>query len=326
MVSSVLALVLLGLLSTRAHADGPYTYSWNASSWVTSAGTATCAESTLQTQTRTVSCQRDDGEAADASLCDPTQQPAAFQYQYLTDYTSCTYSWTVSDWSPAAGASCTNSLTQSRLVTCQRSDATAVDPSFCSGAGAAPAVSQSVIDTGACTYGWVGSGFSACQDSTATNNPSWLYTYSGFVPTLGCGSTTQTRSYTCSAVASSGSQSQTVSCLRSDGTTADNSKCAGSTPPVTSQACTPQTPHCDVTTLGATSHTSTLTNGCAGTGQAVSGGTAPVNGNIPSPAAGYDPQTPACVPDALNTIHCRCVPNASTNTYCIYFNMAGVTS
>lgn len=85
--------------------------------------------------------------------------------------------------------------------------------------------------TAACfTYSWFQSGWGSCSPSG-----SWNYSY-----TTGCSATcgggTQTNVYSCSP--GTGSQTQTVYCLRSDGQIVADSNCSGSGPqPPTSQSC-----------------------------------------------------------------------------------------
>jgi hypothetical protein len=88
--------------------------------------------------------------------------------------------------------------------------------------------SQTVADTSTCSYSWTAGGFGACSA-----DGSWSYVWT---PTTGCGDVTQTvASATCSA--GTGTQTQTVSCKRSDGTSVASSFCTGA-PPAASQSCT----------------------------------------------------------------------------------------
>jgi hypothetical protein len=234
------------------------TGTWNYSAWTPASGcgattqsrTGTCvADATSAAQSQTVTCLRSDGTTVDNSQCSgagvepatsqsctPTSgyscgtEGALTQPTTLTD--TCTYIWTAGSWS-ASSNTCSSDATQTRTVSCTRSDGTTVDSSLCAETGAAPASSQTVADYSSCTYNWTQSGFGICSGGTGTWN------YSSWAPTTGCGTNlTQTRSGTCVANTNSVTQTQTVLCQRSDGSTVDNSFCT-TTEPATSQTCTP---------------------------------------------------------------------------------------
>ena len=247
-------------------------YSWQMSAW--SAPSSTC--STTATETRTGTCLRSDGTTVPNSDCSGVTEPATSQT--VTDLSTCKYTWepgswsacsggsgtwSYTAWSPAAGTYCTASLNQtrtgtcnvtadsgseSRTVTCQRSDGTTVSGSYCTSAepatsqactpssvdcGTEEPLTQTVSDYGGCTYSWQASGFGACVGGTGT----WEYT--AWSPTCGSGTFTQTRSASCVPNSNSATQTQTVTCLRSDGTTVAGSYCPTSSEPPASQACTP---------------------------------------------------------------------------------------
>lgn len=120
------------------------------------------------------------------------------------------YSWVPGAWGACSVTTCGQTGTQLRGVSCVRSDSAVVAESFCSGAGAKPATSQSCSAT-ACpvnyTYSWQIGAWGACSVTA-------------------CGQT--------------GTQSRSVICKRNDGVTAADASC-GSKPAV-SQACS--TPSC----------------------------------------------------------------------------------
>lgn len=89
---------------------------------------------------------------------------------------------------------------------------------------------------------------------------SGVWAYSAWTPTCGVGPTTQTRTGTCAAKASSGLQSRSVNCARSDGATVDASNCTGAAP-VTNQPCTPASGF-SCGTEGALAQKVTLTTAC----------------------------------------------------------------
>jgi len=118
------------------------TYTWTAGTW--SAPSTTCGEAT---QSRTVSCTRSDGTAAEDSRCRPEDRPAASQTNYRID--GCGYNWTTEAWqtpAPACGAS-----TQDRPVYCLRADGAWVGDEMCA-AGSRPAATQATTDYSTCSY------------------------------------------------------------------------------------------------------------------------------------------------------------------------------
>lgn len=101
------------------------TYSWKTTDW--SSCSKTCGNGT---QTRIVYCADQTGATADASLCTGTKPPS----EQLCNTQPCTstYSWITGDWSTCS-KTCGNG-TQTRSVSCQRTDGQFVAGSFCTGA------------------------------------------------------------------------------------------------------------------------------------------------------------------------------------------------
>lgn len=283
---------------TCAGGSGTWTYaSWSPTSGcgtVNQTRTSVCtANPNSGTQAQLVSCLRSDGATVADGLCDASSQPARSQActpssvscgapaplsQALTLTNACSYSWVGGNWSactggagmwqytqwtPAVGSACTNSLaqtrsgtcvatsnsgTQSRMVSCQDQNGNVVDSSLCSGTalpatqsctpttgfscGTQGALSQVVSDTSTCSYSWSSGDWSACTGGNGT------WSYSAWAPSCGVGSTTQTRTGSCLANTSSGSQTRVVACTRTDGTTVASSFCTG-TAPASTQSCTP---------------------------------------------------------------------------------------
>ncbi len=246
-----------------------YTYSWQIGAWpgcgggtgtwsyspwspisgcgaVTQTRSASCNPDALSAaQVRTVSCTRNDGvtvadslcpgaRPADTQSCTPTSgfscgtQAALSQSTQLTD--TCAYEWLPGPWS-ASSNTCSASATQTRTVSCRRSDGTTVADASCN-AGTRPAVSQTVGDFSGCTYTWQPGGWNACVGGAGT----WSYT--PWLPASGCGTVSQTRTAACNADADSATQDRSVTCLRSDGTPVADSSCMGPKPAIT-QTCTP---------------------------------------------------------------------------------------
>ena len=221
-----------GATSQTVSDYGGCTYSWITGSW--SAPSSSCSSSA--TETRSVQCQRSDGTIEPNSDCPASTEPASSQT--VADYSSCTYSWQMSAWS-APSNTCSSNATETRTGTCLRSDGTQVASSYCSGV-TEPATSQTVADYSTCTYTWEPGSWSACSGGSGT----WSYT--AWSPAAGSACTAslnQTRTGTCNVTADSGSESRTVTCQRSDGTTVSGSYCTSSEP-ATSQACTPSSVDC----------------------------------------------------------------------------------
>ncbi len=144
------------------------------------------------TQTRTRQCQRSTDTGASVAV-DASQCGGAT----LTESQSCntgtcySYAWAAGGWG-GCSASC-GSGSQSRSVYCQRSDGASVSDSLCS--GTRPASSQGCSNYGSCGYSWQTGGWGSCSAS--------------------CGN---------------GSQSRSVWCRRSDGSTVSDSYCGGGRP------------------------------------------------------------------------------------------------
>jgi hypothetical protein len=168
-------------------------YSWQTGSYGTPA--SACGATV---QTRAVTCQRSDGTTVADASCDASTRPSTTQA--ATDYSACGYSWNAGGW--GAWSTTCGQASQSRTVTCRRSDGATVADASCAGAGTKPDSSQSAYQVSGCGYSW------------------------------------QTGSYGAAAAAcGSSSQSRSVWCQRSDGTTVSDSYC-GSGKPATSQSTT----------------------------------------------------------------------------------------
>lgn len=149
------------------------------------------------TQTRTVTCQRSDGQQVEDKQC-AAQKPDT--EKQTTDYGACTYIWNVGSYS-APSATC-GTATQTRNVTCSRSDGAAVGDAQCSASVTKPATSQTTSQTSGCTYSWIAGDYGTAAPA--------------------CGASVQSR---------------TVSCQRSDGTAAsDSSLCTEARPADTQPA------------------------------------------------------------------------------------------
>jgi hypothetical protein len=219
------------------------------------------------------------------------------------DWGSCTggtFGWQYSTWTPpsacgqttqqsrtATGCSATpDSGSASRAVTCiQQSNGATVAVGNCSALpplGAEPALTETctpqVTSNGQCgaagplsqissltdgcfglTFKWAQSGFAGCTGGTAA----WQYTDWAPVVSSGCGIYSQTRNGSCTQTLNSGSATQTISCVGSDGKTYPNGVCTalvGVAPP-TNESCTPTGVSCG--TEAAVTQNVTLTDQCA---------------------------------------------------------------
>lgn len=169
-------------------------YSWTTSGWKQ---TGTCGSKGLET--RTISCVTTDGDTVADSFCmgnNSGTKPDASRPVTIT--ATCGYSWSPGSWS-VSPTTC-GTYTETRSISCVRSDGTVVKAEDCKAVGSVPDSKRTITETSSCSYAWSASSWSA--------------------PSSSCGDGTQTRS---------------VECQRSDGTTADAALCVGEKP-ATSQA------------------------------------------------------------------------------------------
>ena len=162
---------------------------WIAGRW--SAPEPACGATT---QSRTVTCQRSDGQRLEDDQCVNLAKPSGVQD--ATNYSTCSFAWAVGGWN-GQPTTC-GTITQTRSVACQRSDGQTMDDTQCAEQGAKPDSSQTLTDVSSCTYQW--------------NAGEWGDA------TPACGTSTHAR---------------TVRCLRSDGSTADASFCTDARPAAT---------------------------------------------------------------------------------------------
>lgn len=185
-------------------------FEWRVTNW--SGWSSTCSDAA--TQTRSVTCvRRFDSSAQPDSFCSAVPKPAASQTQGV--YSTCAYGWRTapswSNWTSPTGNNplCSADATRVRAVWCERTNtaapaapATTVADSFCSGAGARPASTETGNYAG-CTFDWVAGNWSAWNISAPNNG---------------------------SAATVTATRTRTMTCMRSDGTVAGNASCAGTMP------------------------------------------------------------------------------------------------
>ena len=227
------------------------TYGWAADAygaWSTSCGQAT--------QTRTVSCRSSDGRVVADSQCPAGARPAASQSAYQTS--GCGYSWTAGSFGAAAPAC--GATTQTRPVSCMRSDGQAVADALCP-AASRPSPTQPATDYATCTASWVadawGGWSTSCGSATSSRAVACVRSDGTTVGDASCPSASRPAS-TQSAYQTSGcgydwvpgvwsaaasacgasSQTRPVSCVRSDGTAVADSFCPTASRPATTQPST----------------------------------------------------------------------------------------
>lgn len=203
------------------------------------------------TETRTYSCQRADGEPADASLC--TGAPPETSRR-VVNHDSCQHTWREGSWSDWS-STCSTSSRRTRSVVCTREDGSPGDSSKCDASSRPNDEETTEILTG-CSAGWSAGEWvsgsacnapvtrsrvvscrrsdglplaeGACDPSKKPTATDTFHDYSGC--TYQWEATAQTGwSSTCS---DSATASQTVTCRRSDGELeTDEAKCTGNRPP-----------------------------------------------------------------------------------------------
>lgn len=127
-------------------------YFWNISSW--SVCSNFCGEGI---ETREIFCLNNELDVVSDSLCDGDKGDIS---RVCSNYSSCTYSWVADDWS-ICSESCGNG-TQTRDISCQRSNGEIVDDSYCSNVSQ-PITSQICSDYSTCTYDWLIGDWSSCS-------------------------------------------------------------------------------------------------------------------------------------------------------------------
>jgi hypothetical protein len=159
--------------SQNSHQVYGCTTSWQPGAWTT----APACGATVRT--RSVSCLLSDGSTVGDDACAGQARPA--DSMATTDYSACTYAWTVSrgEWASA----CSDSTTRPVASSCQRSDGTAADASLCA-AAARPAPSETGANYAGCTYAWTPSygAWSSTCSASATRAVTYSCTRSTATP------------------------------------------------------------------------------------------------------------------------------------------------
>ncbi|XRB10254.1 thrombospondin [Pseudoscourfieldia marina] len=195
-----------------------YEYSYSSTgSW--SSCSASCGGGT---QTRSVTCKRSDGQSVSDSSCSGSKPSTSQSCNTQACAPSYTYSYATGSWA-VCSASCGGG-TQTRSVTCKRSDGQAVADTMCS--GTKPSTSLS-CNTQACTT--PSTTASPTTTKPADEAPTTSYTYAFSEGSFG----------SCSESCGGGTRTRTVTCLRSDGQAVADTMCSG-TKPSTSDSCNNQ--------------------------------------------------------------------------------------
>lgn len=118
-------------------------------------GALLCGEYPVQ---RSLQCMTSSGTIVPNSFCSSLPAPETSSNQNFT--AGCSYAWQAGGWNDP-GSSCSDSETQTRTVSCMRSDGQVVAASMCS--GDAPENTQTVAD------------YSACPAQTSVNWGPWKW-------------------------------------------------------------------------------------------------------------------------------------------------------
>lgn len=216
---------------------------------------------TAETQTRTVVCQRDlDGTPATDAACAP--QPRPNSSTVVEDFSACGYE--AADWSPYVWSStCSATAIRTRTAQCRRSDGTKVPDVECTVRGIELSQSETAENYSSCTYEWNAQAWSApsttCGQAQFTRTvtcrslPDGRTVDDGSCDASkrpdaskteevvgGCGYGWKTGDWGANAPACGSSvQTRSVTCQRSDGSTASDGMCASAGPrPTDHQATT----------------------------------------------------------------------------------------
>lgn len=232
--------------------------SYSAANWSGwSAWSSTCSSNATRTQT--AQCRRSDGTIVAASEC-TSRGISLTQSDTGANYSSCGYSASFGAWS-AWSSTCSASATRTRTATCYRSDGTAVAAAECTGRGISMSpTSETTPQYGGCGYSWnVGgwSGWSSSCSSSATRTRSvscqrsdGSTVHDGFCSgakpatssvSAQYGGCSYDASYGNWSSCSSGEQTRSVTCTRSDGVQVAASYCGVTVNPSNQEArnCTP---------------------------------------------------------------------------------------
>lgn len=184
--------ILVPYIKTNGTWRATWSYSWTTSNW--SSCSTTCGTGT---QSRSVTCTRNDNTTVDDKFCIAYGLSKPVTSQVCTESSGCvSYSWYTGSYG-SCSTTC-GSGTRTRTVYCRRNDGTRVADSYCS--GTKPGTSTSCSSTRGCTYSWYTGAWGSVNWTAGTSN---------------CGF---------------GEQYRTVYCRRSDGTTMSDSYCSGSKP------------------------------------------------------------------------------------------------
>lgn len=227
-------------------------YGWTTGSY--GAWSATCGTAT---RTRTVKCVDDGGVTQPEASCGGLTKPDATETS--TQTSSCTYGWNSTSFvqTPACGAT-----TDTRTVTCKRSDGTVVADSTCTGTKPPASQTSPTANYDSCTYRWQLSAYgpwsTTCGNATHTRTKTCLRSDGATVPDAqaqsrcgdgpfytansftyaeplsesqyfvnGCTYAWRTGEWSITPACGATDESRTMQCQRSEGTTVEDASCSG---------------------------------------------------------------------------------------------------
>ena len=231
-------------------------YNWDISNW--SVCSTDCGDGIIS---RTIVCMRSDGGIASDFHCENMLGPKPIESDLCSDVSGCTYTWLVSGWS---GCSIDCGLgTQSRVVSCYRSDGTTLeDESPCmTHAGLKPDTVDSCVTLNSCSFEWQLGIWSACSGHCSegemvrevnciTISPSSVVVGDGNCTTAkplttqdcfdedSCTYAYQVGEWSsCNVTCGAGYIERPLNCVRSDSMLVDIGLCAGNPVPDTLDTC-----------------------------------------------------------------------------------------
>src|SRR3546814_3375760 len=137
-------------------------------------------------RTRTAQCRRSDGAIVSSSEC-TSRGISLSQSETAPNYSGCSFSVSFGAWS-GWSSSCSASALRTRTAPCRRSDGSVVDNSECTGRGISMSPTfESAPQYGGCTYRASYGGWSACSSGSQSRSVTCLRSDGAAVPTSYCG-------------------------------------------------------------------------------------------------------------------------------------------
>jgi len=221
--------------------NGPTSFSWQQGSygaWSKTCGTATRA--------RTVTCGGSDGKTYEDAACFSVPKPDTTETSQ--QLSGCTYAWKTGAYAQVSACGAT---TETRSVTCGRSDGTTSIDANCTAAKPATSQTSATPNYDSCTYSWnygaYGDWSTTCGDATRTRPSTCLRSNGTTVADGFCSGTSRqttdsqhtvtscttrwdTGAWATTPACGATDESRRVSCLRSDGYTVADASCTAQKP------------------------------------------------------------------------------------------------